>query len=54
VAMTPMLLKDIFEEQMGREMDAGFLARMAVLNGRLFSAGLMPSPENGDEQEAQP
>lgn len=42
LAMTPMLLKDIFEEQMGREMDAEFLARLARFNGRLFSAGLSP------------
>ncbi len=43
LAMTPMLLKDIFEEQMGRPMDAAFLANLADLNGRLFSAGLAPA-----------
>jgi len=42
LAMMPMLLKDIFEEQMGRPMDAAFLARMADFNGRLFAAGLAP------------
>ncbi|NTV09232.1 MAG: TetR/AcrR family transcriptional regulator [Zoogloea sp.] len=42
LAMTPMLLKGIFEEQMGRPMDAAFLAQLAALNGRLFSAGLAP------------
>jgi len=42
LAMTPMLLKDIFEEQMGRPMDAAFLARLAAFNGHLFSAGLTP------------
>lgn len=42
LAMTPMLLKDIFEEQMGRAMDAAFIARLADLNGRLFAAGLAP------------
>lgn len=42
LAMTPMLLKDIFEEQVGRPMDAAFLARLAAFNGQLFSAGLQP------------
>jgi AcrR family transcriptional regulator len=40
LAMTPMLLKDIFEEQMERPMNADFLHRLAEFNGRLFSAGL--------------
>lgn len=40
LAMTPMLLKDIFEEQMDRPMDVAFLQRLAEFNGRLFSAGL--------------
>lgn len=40
LAMTPMLLKDIFEDQMGRPMDAAFLERVAAFNGRLFAAGL--------------
>jgi len=42
LAMTPMLLKDIFEEQTGRPMDAAFLDNLAAFNGRLFSAGLVP------------
>jgi AcrR family transcriptional regulator len=42
LAMTPMLLKDIFEEQMGRAMDAAFLKDLAAFNGRLFSTGLAP------------
>jgi len=42
LAMTPMLLKDIFEEQMGRQMDAAFLEKLAAFNGHLFSAGLTP------------
>lgn len=42
LAMTPILLKDIFEEQMGRPMDAEFLDKMAAFNGHLFSAGLTP------------
>ena len=43
LAMTPMLLKDIFEEQMGRAMDATFLEGLARFNGRLFAAGLAPT-----------
>lgn len=43
LAMTPMLLKDIFEEQMGHAMDAAFLAELANFNGRLFTAGLAPA-----------
>jgi len=44
LAMTPLLLKDIFEEQMDRPMDATFLARLAAFNGQLFSAGLSSIP----------
>ena len=40
LAMTPMLLKDIFEEQMDRPMDQAFLEKLAAFNGRLFMAGL--------------
>jgi AcrR family transcriptional regulator len=46
LAMTPMLLKDIFEEQMSRAMDAAFLHEFAAFNGRLFAAGLAPAPQN--------
>lgn len=45
LAMTPMLLKDIFEEQRGRPMDAAFLDSLACFNGRLFSAGLAPAAQ---------
>lgn len=41
LAMTPMLLKEIFEEQMGRPMDTAFLQNLATFNGRLLSAGLV-------------
>lgn len=44
LAMTPMLLKDVFEEQMSRAMDAPFLESLANFNGRLFAAGLAPAP----------
>jgi hypothetical protein len=43
LAMTPILLNNIFEEQMGRPMDAEFLDRLAAFNGHLFSAGLTPN-----------
>lgn len=43
LAMMPMLLKDIFEEQMGRTMDAAYLKKLAAFNGHLFSAGLTPN-----------
>jgi len=42
LAMTPMLLKDIFEEQMGYAMDTAFIEDLANFNGRLFTAGLAP------------
>lgn len=42
LAMTPMLLKEIFEEQMGHAMDADFLDALAAFNGRLLVAGLAP------------
>ena len=42
LAMTPILLKDIFEQQMERPMDAAFLTKLAAFNGQLFSAGLTP------------
>lgn len=40
LAMTPMLLKGIFEEQMERPMDSAFLEKLAAFNGSLFAAGL--------------
>lgn len=42
LAMTPILLKSIFEEQTGRPMDGDFLDQLADLNGRLLTAGLAP------------
>lgn len=48
LAMTPMLLKDLFEEQMERPMDGAFLARLATFNGRLFTpAGNAPADDDG-------
>ncbi|OAI11543.1 TetR family transcriptional regulator [Methylomonas koyamae] len=40
LAMMPMLLKDIFEEQMGGQMDEAFLSELATLNGKLLAAGM--------------
>ena len=40
LAMTPMLLKDIFENQLDRPMDDEFLDKLAAFNGHLFTAGL--------------
>lgn len=42
LAMTPMLLKDIFEEQRGGTMDEAFLDELATFNGRLLVAGMAP------------
>jgi len=43
LAMMPMLLKEVFEVQMGRSMDTEFLEKLATFNGHLFSAGLAPN-----------
>lgn len=40
LSMMPMLLKDIFEEQMGGQMDEAFLNELADFNGRLLVAGM--------------
>jgi len=40
LAMTPMLLKDVFEEQLDAPMDAPFLDLLAQFNGQLVAAGL--------------
>jgi AcrR family transcriptional regulator len=40
LAMTLMLLKDVFENQMDRPMDEEFLGKLATFNGHLFAAGL--------------
>jgi len=46
LAMTPMLLKDIFEEQMGRSMDVVFLEQLADFNGHLLATGLSATMTN--------
>jgi AcrR family transcriptional regulator len=45
LAMMPILIKPVFEQQMEREMDEAFLEQLAALNGQLFSAGLIPGKE---------
>ena len=45
LAMMPMLLKPVFEAQIDREMDTKFLEQLATINGRFFSAGLLPVKE---------
>jgi len=42
LAMMPMLLKDVFEQQMGREMDETFLAQLAGFNGHLLTSAFTP------------
>jgi AcrR family transcriptional regulator len=48
LAMMPMLLKDVFEEQIGRPLDDGFLRQLAAFNGHLLEAGLVPLTPAGD------
>jgi AcrR family transcriptional regulator len=45
LSMMPMLLKDIFEEQMGGKMDEAFLNELADFNGRLLVAGMAAERE---------
>jgi len=52
LAMTPMLLKNIFEEQLGYPMDADFLDRLADFNGQLFAKGLIPDDATQQEEPA--
>ncbi|AEG00523.1 TetR/AcrR family transcriptional regulator [Methylomonas methanica] len=47
LAMMPMLLKDVFEEQMGQPMDGEFLRHLAAFNGGLLATGLAAT-EAGD------
>jgi len=47
LAMMPMLLKDIFEEQMGGQMDEAFLDELAALNGKLLAAGMAAAQPGG-------
>ncbi len=42
LAMMPILLKEIFSEQLEREIDMEFFEALAEFNGRLFAAGLAP------------
>lgn len=51
LALTPILLKGVFEEQMGHPMDADFLGRLAHFNGRLIAAGLASMVPTTDENK---
>jgi len=50
LAMMPMLLKEVLEEQLGKPMDAAFLEKLADFNGRLFSSALTTTIEPGEKQ----
>lgn len=50
LAMTPMLLKEVFEEQMERPMDQAFLDRLADFNGQLIASGLASISSKREEQ----
>ena len=49
LAMTPMLLKDIFEEQMQYKMDSEFINKLASFNATLFSVGLASFAVSGKD-----
>lgn len=49
LAMTPMLLRYIFEAQMERPMDGAFLQKMAAFNGQLFTVGLSQAARTHQE-----
>ena len=46
--MTPMLLKDIFEQQLERKMDDDFLKQLAMFNGKLLAQGLLANNKEGN------
>lgn len=46
LAMTPILLKEVFEQQIERPMDEDFLEQLARFNGHLIAAGLASRPES--------
>ncbi len=48
LAMTPLLLREIFEEQIERPMDAAFFEELARLNGQLLSSGLRQAAAEGE------
>lgn len=48
LAITPMLLKDIFEEQMSRSVDDEFLSKLANFNGNMIASVLS---QNSDTQQ---
>lgn len=51
LAITPILLKDIFEKQMGHSLDPEFLENLAQFNGHLFASGLVPISASQETQQ---
>ncbi len=53
LAMMPILLKPMLEEQLEYSMDEQFMEMLATFNGRIFTQGLMPPVDehNGDDGE---
>jgi AcrR family transcriptional regulator len=50
LAMTPMLLKGIFEEQWGHPMEESFLRELARFNGRMFTGSLVSGASEGAQK----
>ncbi len=45
LAMMPMLIKEVFEQQMEQPMNETFFEKLAAFNGQLFMGGLTPRHE---------
>jgi AcrR family transcriptional regulator len=50
LAMTPLLLKEVFEEQIERPMDDDFIDALARFNGQLLAGGLATLASPGREE----
>lgn len=50
LAMMPMLIKEIFEQQLEQPMDDAFFTRLAEFNGGLFTSGLLPRSSKHKEK----
>lgn len=51
LAMMPILLKSIFEEELGQEMNISYFNNLAEFNGSLISSGLLPKTDNKLEEK---
>lgn len=49
LAMMPMLLKNIFEDELGQEMDISYFNKLAEFNGALIASGLLPKTLNKEK-----